>query len=165
MENGVTFQSRIDNYNESLINMLWNHKINLILFITFTLVAHSQIPYLKETKQKLKDKVTYGNQHLTLDEIDERSDIFDFILDVRTKDEYDKGHVKKSIQIDYKDILENGKDELKNHNIDKTKTLLVYCKSGKRASNAVNHMIEKLNYNPKNIYLTHESYDTLSTIL
>ena len=57
MENGVTFQSRIDNYNESLINMLWNHKIKLILFITFTLVAHSQIPYLKETKQKLKDKV------------------------------------------------------------------------------------------------------------
>jgi rhodanese-related sulfurtransferase len=165
MENGVTFQSRIDDYNESLINMLWNHKIKLILFITFTLVAHSQIPYLKETKQKLKDKVTYGNQHLTLDEIDERSDIFDVILDVRTKDEYDKGHVKKSIQIDYKDILANGKDELTNHNIDKTKTLLVYCKSGKRASNAVNHMIEKLNYNPKNIYLTHESYDTLSTIL
>ena len=49
------------------------------------------------------------------------------ILDVRTKEEYEEGHVKDSINIPYDEIDENV-------DLDKEKTIMVYCKSGKRSS-------------------------------
>ena len=49
------------------------------------------------------------------------------IVDVRTKEEYEEGHVKDAINIPYDEINENIK-------LDKNKTIMVYCKSGKRSS-------------------------------
>ena len=46
---------------------------------------------------------------------------------VRTKEEYEEGHVKDAINIPYDEINENIK-------LDKNKTIMVYCKSGKRSS-------------------------------
>jgi rhodanese-related sulfurtransferase len=164
MEGGVTFQTRVDQYNESLIQLLWNHKIKLVLFTGLTMIGYANIPYLKDTKRRMQEKATHGNQHLSKEDVQERVDIFDVILDVRSADEYKQGHVQKSVHVDYKDILEKGKDALKSEDVDKTKTILVYCKSGRRASIAVNHMIDELHYNPQNIYLTHESYDVLNEV-
>lgn len=162
MEGGVTFQTRVDQYNESLIQLLWNHKIKLVLFTGLTMIGYANIPYLKDTKRRMQEKATHGNQHLSKEDVQERVDIFDVILDVRSADEYKQGHVQKSVHVDYKDILEKGKDALKSEDVDKT--ILVYCKSGRRASIAVNHMIDELHYNPQNIYLTHESYDVLNEV-
>lgn len=53
------------------------------------------------------------------------------IIDVRTKDEYDEGHVVDAINIPY--------DEIDNTiEIDKDNIIFVYCKSGKRSSIAYN---------------------------
>lgn len=58
------------------------------------------------------------------------------ILDVRTKEEYDSGHVEKAINIDY-----NSADFSKKISaLDKNKTYLVYCRSGNRSSKAVSEM-------------------------
>jgi len=51
------------------------------------------------------------------------------IVDVRTKDEYDTGHVKDSINIPVESINENV-------NLDKSKTIIVYCRSGKKSASA-----------------------------
>ena len=51
------------------------------------------------------------------------------IVDVRTKEEYDVSHVKGSINIPYDQID-------KNTNLDKSKTIIVYCRSGNRSSKA-----------------------------
>ncbi len=48
------------------------------------------------------------------------------VVDVRTKEEYDTGHVKNAINIPYDEINEETE-------LDKSKTILVYCKSGKRS--------------------------------
>ena len=48
------------------------------------------------------------------------------VLDVRTKEEYETSHVKDSLNIPYDEIDENT-------NLDKNKTILVYCRSGKRS--------------------------------
>jgi len=48
------------------------------------------------------------------------------VIDVRAKDEYDEGHIKDAINIPYDELSEND-------NFDINKTLLVYCKSGKRS--------------------------------
>lgn len=49
------------------------------------------------------------------------------VVDVRTADEYSESHVAGSINIPYDEIDENV-------SLDKTKTIMVYCRSGKRSS-------------------------------
>ena len=51
------------------------------------------------------------------------------IVDVRTEDEYNSGHIKGAVNIPYDTI--NKYTEL-----DKSKTIFVYCKSGARSSKA-----------------------------
>lgn len=48
------------------------------------------------------------------------------IVDVRTKEEFDEGHVVGAKNIPYDEIDENV-------SLDKTKTILVYCRSGRRS--------------------------------
>ncbi len=48
------------------------------------------------------------------------------ILDVRTKEEYENGHIKNAINISYEQIN-------KEVDLDKEKTIFVYCKSGNRS--------------------------------
>jgi len=55
------------------------------------------------------------------------------IVDVRTPEEYQEGHLANSINIPYDTIDENV-------NLDKNKTILVYCKSGIRSKNAYDNL-------------------------
>lgn len=61
------------------------------------------------------------------------------LLDVRTIEEYKAGHIPNSAQID---VLK--KDEFKTNlnGLDKNKTYLVYCRSGKRSKEAMRIMKE-----------------------
>lgn len=55
------------------------------------------------------------------------------LLDVRTADEFEEGHLPNAINIDFKsDNFEEIIDTL-----DKSKTYYVYCKSGNRSTQAV----------------------------
>lgn len=65
----------------------------------------------------------------TIDEIISKNNYI--IVDVRTKEEYNISHVKGSINIPYDQIDENT-------NLDKSKTIIVYCRSGNRSSKAYN---------------------------
>ena len=60
------------------------------------------------------------------------------VVDVRYDYEYSEGHVVNSINIPYDTINSN-------INLDKNKTILVYCKSGKRSKIAYDKLKE-LNY-------------------
>ena len=59
------------------------------------------------------------------------------ILDVRTKKEFDEGHLAEAKQIDIKneDFMKTAKTVL-----DKSKTIAVYCRSGKRSANAAKQL-------------------------
>lgn len=65
------------------------------------------------------------------------------IIDVRTKEEYESGHIEDAINIPY--------DNINNETINNSKDtkIIVYCKSGNRSKTAANTLI-KLGY--KNIY-------------
>ena len=67
------------------------------------------------------------------------------ILDVRTPEEYNSGHIRNAINIDYKSS--NFKDEV--NKLDKNKIYAVYCHSGRRAAASADIM-EELGF--KNIY-------------
>lgn len=62
--------------------------------------------------------------------IDEDKNIV--ILDVRTEDEYNSGHIENSILIPVDDLKDNAEGILK----DKDQKILIYCRSGNRSSTA-----------------------------
>lgn len=59
------------------------------------------------------------------------------ILDVRDKEEYDSGHIENALNIP----VENIKD-VEDEVVDKNKTILVYCLSGKRSAKASKQLVD-----------------------
>ena len=76
---------------------------------------------------------------------------FDFILDVRSEEEYRKGHYKNAINIPYTKISNN-------LNINKNSKILIYCRSGRRAKIA----LDKLkSYGFTNLNYIKDTYQSL----
>ena len=60
------------------------------------------------------------------------------ILDVRTQEEYDEGHIPGAILIPYTQIAEKAEEVL----TDKDQLILVYCRSGRRSKIAAEALVE-----------------------
>lgn len=60
------------------------------------------------------------------------------ILDVRTQEEYDQGHIPGAIVIPHEEIAEKAVDVL----TDKDQLILVYCRSGRRSKIAAEALAE-----------------------
>lgn len=71
--------------------------------------------------------------------MDERTDII--ILDVRTEDEFNEGHIEGAILIPDYEIAEKADELLK----DKNATILIYCRSGRRSDLAA-QILSDLDY-------------------
>ena len=63
------------------------------------------------------------------------------ILDTRTQEEYDQGHIPGAILIPYDEIMEKAEGIL----TDKDQLILVYCRSGRRSKIAADDLV-KLGY-------------------
>ena len=60
------------------------------------------------------------------------------ILDARTQEEYDQGHIPGAIVISHEEIAEKAEDVL----TDKDQLILVYCRSGRRSKIAAEALVE-----------------------
>ena len=60
------------------------------------------------------------------------------ILDVRTREEYDEGHIPGATQISHEEIAEKAEEAL----TDKEQLILVYCRSGRRSKIAAEALVE-----------------------
>ena len=60
------------------------------------------------------------------------------ILDVRTQEEYDEGHIPGAIVISHEEIAEKAEKVL----TDKEQLILVYCRSGRRSKSAAEALVE-----------------------
>ena len=60
------------------------------------------------------------------------------ILDTRTQEEYDEGHIPGAIVIPYDEITEKAEGIL----LDKDQLILVYCRSGRRSKIAAEALVE-----------------------
>ena len=155
-------ETTVNNYNNYLIDLLWKHKTKLVSFIAVTVIAFINIPYLNDVQEHLDKKVSHKGQYLNIKQIRERSSEFTVILDVRTPEEHAQGHVSNSINVEYKDILASQDGKILNsHNIDQNSTILIYCKSGRRASLVRDHLIGQLHFKPQQVFLTGESYEKI----
>lgn len=63
------------------------------------------------------------------------------ILDTRTQEEYDEGHIPGAVLIPYDEVTEKAEDML----TDKDQLILVYCRSGRRSKLAAEDLV-KLGY-------------------
>ena len=63
------------------------------------------------------------------------------ILDARTQEEYDEGHIPEAIMIPEYEIADRAEKELS----DKEQLILVYCRSGRRSKIAAEELV-KLGY-------------------
>lgn len=79
------------------------------------------------------DFTTLDKKEKTLEQVMKENNYI--IVDVRTKEEYDEGHVVSSINLPYDEIDEN-------ISLDKEKTIIVYCRSGNRSGIAYNILTE-----------------------
>ena len=60
------------------------------------------------------------------------------ILDVRTQEEYDQGHLPGAVVISHEEIAEKAEGAL----TDKDQLILVYCRSGRRSKIAAEALVE-----------------------
>ena len=60
------------------------------------------------------------------------------ILDVRTQEEYDEGHIPGAVVISHEEIAEKAEEVL----TDKEQLILVYCRSGRRSKIAAEALAE-----------------------
>ena len=60
------------------------------------------------------------------------------ILDVRTQEEYDEGHIPGAIVISHEEIAEKAEEVL----TDKEQLILVYCRSGRRSKIAAEALVQ-----------------------
>lgn len=60
------------------------------------------------------------------------------VLDVRTKDEYDQGHIEGAVLLPVDEISSKAEEVLK----DKKAKILVYCRSGNRSATAAKTLIK-----------------------
>lgn len=88
-------------------------------------------------KNETKQEATYMN--ITAQEAKNLMDTEEgyIILDVRTQEEFDEGHIPGAIQISHEEVEEKAEDVL----TDKDQLILVYCRSGRRSKLAAEALV------------------------
>lgn len=98
-----------------------------------------------KVKSDLQKEVSFSN--ISPEEAKKRLDSEKgiIILDVRTRKEYESGHIQNSVLIPVDKLKDNALENLK----DKETPIFVYCRSGNRSVTAANILV---NLGYKNVY-------------
>lgn len=110
-----------------------NSKWNILLLLL--LISIVFIVYIKKESITTADNKVITAE-LAKQMIDTNSNLT--ILDVRTLDEYNSGHIKDAILLPYDEVPEKSKQLLP----DKDTVILVYCRSGRRSALAAQSLSE-----------------------
>ena len=96
----------------------------------------------------IKNKIFSRNMdfyEISMQELEKKQKNGAVIIDVRSSQEYDEGHINNAINIPYYEIKKNVNNVLKNKN----QEIVLYCQTGFRSKQAYKKLI-KLEY--KNVY-------------
>ncbi|MBS5949059.1 MAG: rhodanese-like domain-containing protein [Clostridium sp.] len=86
-----------------------------------------------------KDQESVKVSKITSEEAKEEMNNRDvIILDVRTEDEYNSGHIENSVLIPVDDLEDKAEELL----VNKEQKILVYCRSGNRSKKAADLLVE-----------------------
>ena len=121
-------------------NKKWLFAVIAAGVLTAALSACGQDKTGQYTKAAQEDTVKAEYKKITAEEAKERMDKDDkvVILDVRTEEEYQEGHVPGAIVIPNETISSEPLEELP----DMDQEILVYCRSGNRSAQAAKKLAE-----------------------
>tara|TARA_B100000424_G_C22855874_1_gene456253 strand:- start:47 stop:238 length:192 start_codon:yes stop_codon:yes gene_type:complete len=63
MEGGVTIQQRMNEYNQTFIDLLWGNKLKLAIFTGITIMGYISIPRIHELQTTMEQKSDHGKKH------------------------------------------------------------------------------------------------------
>ena len=114
----------------------------VLLLLAISLIAFFLLGCAKQAAKSDNEKLT-GYQKITPVVVKERLDKGEklIIVDVRTKEEYDSGHIANSLLIPYDEIEKKAPALL----TDKNAAIIVYCRTGRRSEIAAKSLL-KLGY-------------------
>ena len=105
----------------------------LILFLILILTTLSACSSKNDSSASDYSKITAKEAKEMMDK-----DSAITIIDVRTEEEFNIGHIEGALLIPDTDILEKAEETL----TDKSATILVYCRSGRRSALAAADLVE-----------------------
>lgn len=114
-------------------NLMKNKKQFLFLFLLIFLLSGCTSDNDSSVSSSSYKKIT-AEEAKTM--IDQDNDIT--ILDVRTEEEYNTGHIENAILIPDTSIIDTAESIL----TDKSATILVYCRSGRRSALAAANLVD-----------------------
>lgn len=106
-----------------------------ILFIIFIIILFILVIFITNIGSSKKSAINTPKVSSISDIVQDENIV---LIDVRTEEEYDSGHIPRAINIPYTEI-ENKVD------YDKDKPIAVYCRTGKRSKEAA-LTLEKMGY-------------------
>lgn len=106
-----------------------------ILFIIFIIILFILVIFITNIGSSKKSAINTPKVSSISDIVQDENIV---LIDVRTEEEYDSGHIPRAINIPYTEI-ENEVD------YDKDKPIAVYCRTGKRSKEAA-LTLEKMGY-------------------
>lgn len=111
----------------------------ILLAITVILIITIGIYVIKNSNNQKTSEPSYKTitQETAMKMMSEEKDYI--IIDVRTKDEYDGGHIPGAISLPIDRIGDNDIPELP----DKNQLIMVYCRSGNRSRQAAERLAKK----------------------
>lgn len=113
---------------------------NFMRFISCFLLAFTLIACSRNEGSKIKIDNSNLEIKVNIEQakklIDENKELI--IFDVRTKEEYDSGHIKNAILVPY-DQINQKIDIIEQY---KEKPVLVYCRTGRRSAIAIKYLID-----------------------
>ncbi len=112
----------------------------IIILITIVVLGGSGIAYLASQNSSTSNEQNSSQKASAYDTIQKELDAGALLIDVRTQEEFDTGHIKNAVLFPLQDI-EQGKLPTE----DKTTKLYVYCRSGNRSAQAT-RILEKAGY-------------------
>jgi len=127
-------ESKNNEKNENVVNASVNTSVNATVNTKTTSVANVTKNITNETTEHVPAQIIKDiSVKEAYDMIQKNLENPNFIiLDIRTPEEFNSGHIKGAINIDYyaPDFVEQLKS------LDKNKTYLIYCRTGHRSGNA-----------------------------
>jgi len=118
-------------------------RVKIILFAIAALLAGCGMQKASESKQPdagEPDVTEKEGEYRRISALEAQSMMSGevIILDVRTQEEYDEGHIENAMLIPYELVGSNAEDVF----ADKDSTILIYCRSGRRSEIAARALIE-----------------------
>ena len=125
-------------------NFMFRIKFLIVVGTIFTSILVFSANLIAEDKN---DQIQLLNAKQSYELIEENKNKPKFvILDVRTSDEFNSGHIANALNIDFKSS--DFRDKVSE--LDRDKTYITYCRSGRR-STAASEIMEEIGFN--NIYM------------